>query len=408
MRVAVTGLGAICAIGNDRDELLKSLKEGRCGIQETTLFDPKEFRAKTSAEVKNYQPQDYFDDRQLSALDRFAQFAVISAREAVRDAQLAIAPENATRIAAIHGTGVGGQMTQDYSYHRFYGEGNFRVHPLTVPRLMPSAGASQISMDLGIKGPVFGAVSACASGSHAIALGMLLLRSGQVDVVLVGGSEALIAPGCIRAWEAMRVMSRDVCRPFSRDRGGMVIGEGAGTLVLESFSHARSRNAPIHAEYLGFGMSADAGNLLQPDVDGAVRAMETALQQAQLRPEQLQYINAHGTGTAQNDPTETQAIRQVFGSTADKLAVSSTKSMLGHTLGASGALEAIATILAIEHGFAPPTVNYLGPDPQCDLDYVPNIARPLAIDCATSNSFAFGGLNVALVFGKYQPGASQF
>ena len=403
MRVAVTGLGVICAIGNQQEAFLQGLKAGNCGIDKTTLFDPQGFRATTSAEVKNYCALDYFDDKQLSQLDRFAQFALISAREAVEDAKLTITSENATRIAVIHGTGVGGQTTQDYSYHRLYREGNSRVHPFTVPKLMPSASVSQISMDLGIKGPVFGTISACASASHSIALGMLLLQSGQVDVTLVGGSEALITPGCIRAWEALRVMSPDVCRPFSRQRGGMVIGEGAGTIVLESFSHAQARNAPIHSEYLGCGMSADAGNLLQPDVNGAVRAMEIALQQARLTPKHVQYINAHGTGTAQNDPAETQAIRQVFGWQADRLAVSSSKSMFGHTLGAAGALEAIATVLAIKHNFAPPTINYLGPDPLCDLDYVPNAARPLEINCAMSNSFAFGGLNVALVFGKYQP-----
>ncbi|AFY40283.1 3-oxoacyl-(acyl-carrier-protein) synthase II [[Leptolyngbya] sp. PCC 7376] len=402
MRIVVTGLGTICATGNNRKAFLQSLQEGHCGINETTSFDVKHFRAKTSGEVKNYQPSDYFDSKQLSTLDRFAQFAIISAREAIQDGQLIITPDNATRIAVIHGTGVGGQVTQDSSYYRFYGKGNHKLHPFTVPKLMPSASASQISMDLGIQGPVFGPVSACASASHAIALGMMFLQSGQVDVALVGGAEAPITPGCVRAWEAMRVISRDVCRPFSKDRGGMVIGEGAGTLMLETLSHAQARNAPIRSEYLGWGMCADAGSLLKPDVNGATRAMKAALEQAQLQPDQLQYVNAHGTGTPQNDPTETQAIHQVFGSHADHLAVSSTKSMLGHTLGASGALEAVATTLSIQHNFAPPTVGYLGLDPKCDLDYVPNTARSLGIDYAMSNSFAFGGLNVALVFGRYK------
>lgn len=402
MRIVVTGLGTICATSNNHKAFLQSLQSGHCGINETTLFDVQDFRTKTSGEVKNYQPSDYFDSKQLSTLDRFAQFAIISAREAVQDGQLTITSDNATRIAVIHGTGVGGQVTQDYSYHRLYSEGNHKLHPFTVPKLMPSAAASQISMDLGIQGPVFGSVSACASASHAIALGMMFLQSGQVDVALVGGAEAPITPGCVRAWEAMRVISQDVCRPFSKDRRGMVLGEGAGTLVLETLSHAQARNAPIRAEYLGWGMCADAGSLLKPDVNGAARAMKTALEQAKLQPKQLQYVNAHGTGTPQNDPTETQAIRQVFGSHADHLAVSSTKSMLGHTLGASGALEAIATTLAIQHNFAPPTVGYLGLDPQCDLDYVPNTARSLEIDYAMSNSFAFGGLNVALVFSKYK------
>lgn len=401
MRIAVTGLGVICATASNLEVFCQSLMDGNCGIGETSLFDPQHFRVKISAEVKNYQPLDHFEEKQLNQLDRFSQFSLISAREALKEANLTITAANASRIAVVHGTGIGGQTTQDYSYNRFYGEGNDRLHPFTVPKLIPSASSSHISMELGAKGPVFGTVSACASGNHAIAMGILLLQSGQVDVALVGGAEAPITPGCIRAWEALRVLSRDSCRPFSAQRGGVVIGEGAGTLVLESLSHAQKRNAPIFAECMGYGMSADAGNLLQPDVNGPVQAMESALQQAQLSPEQIQYINAHGTGTAQNDSTETQAIRQVFGAAADRLAVSSSKSMFGHTLGASGALESVATILAIKHRFAPPTIGYLGPDPKCDLDYVPNTARSLTIDYAMSNSFAFGGLNATLVFGKY-------
>lgn len=401
MRIVATGLGVISATGSNLEVFCQNLKDGYCGISETSLFDPQHFRAKISAEVKNYQPLDHFEEKKLNQLDRFTQFALISAREALKKANLTITTKNAARIAVVHGTGIGGQTTQDSSYNRFYGEKNNRLHPFTVPKLIPSASSSYISMELGAKGPVFGTVSACASGNHAIAMGMLLLQSGQVDVALVGGAEAPITPGCIRAWEGLRVMSSDSCRPFSAQRGGIVIGEGAGTLVLESLSHAQGRNAPIYAECLGYGMSADAGSLLQPNVSGAVQAMESALQQAQLNPEQVQYINAHGTGTAQNDSTETQAIRQVFGPVADRLAVSSSKSMFGHTLGASGALEAIATILAIKHRFAPPTIGYLGPDPKCDLDYVPNTARPLDIDYALSNSFAFGGLNATLIFGKH-------
>ncbi|NJN74107.1 MAG: beta-ketoacyl-[acyl-carrier-protein] synthase family protein [Limnothrix sp. RL_2_0] len=402
MRIAITGLGTISSIGNNQETLLESLKEGRCGIAETSLFNPQEFRAKTSAEVKNYNPEDYFTIKQLVALDRFAQFAIISAREAVQDAKLTITPENAPRIAVIHSTGtVGGQTTQEHNYQRFYEQGIPRVHPMTVAKIMPSASASQISIELGAKGPVFGTASACASSAHAIAMGSLLLQSGLADVVIAGGAEATITPGFIRSWEAMRVVSQDFCRPFSQKRGGVVIGEGAGTLVLETLEHAEARNAPIHAECLGFGMSADATSILQPDVDGAMRSMQMALDQAKLQPDQIQYINAHGTGTAQNDPTETQAIRQVFGAAADNIAVSSTKSMLGHTLGAAGAVEAIATIQAIKHDFAPPTISFLAPDPLCDLDYVPNKARSLKIDYALSNSFGFGGLNVALVFGKH-------
>lgn len=401
MRIAVTGLGAICATGINYKAFLQSLQSGQCGIAATTGFDTGNFLAKTSGEVKNYQPSEHFSRKKLSTLDRFAQLAIVSAREALQDAQLTVTPANATRIGVLHGTGVGGQATQDYAGHRLYGEKNHKLHPFTVPKAMPSAAASQISMDLGIQGPVFSPVSACASASHAIALGMMFLQSGQVDVVVVGGADAPVTPVCVRAWEAVRVISPDVCRPFSRDRRGMILAEGAGTLVLETLDHAQARHARIHGELLGWGMSADAGSLLRPDVNGGIRAMESALHQAQLSPEQLQYINAHGTGTPQNDPTETQAIRQVFGAHSDRLAVSSIKSMLGHSLGASGALEAVATILAIKHHFAPPTVNYLGVDPACDLDYVPNEARSLKINYAMSNSFAFGGLNVSLIFGNY-------
>jgi nodulation protein E len=396
--VVITGLGCLSALGHDRPTFAAGLLGGICGIGPITAFDPGSGGIRIAAEVPGYAPAAHFDRVRLGQLDRFAQFAILSAREAVAHAGLVLDADLASRTAVVHGTGIGGQTTQDESYRLLYGENAKRLHPYTVPRLMPSAGPSQISMDLGITGPVFGTVSACASSSHAIAMGALLLRSGLADVALVGGAEACITPGSLRGWEGLRVMAHDTCRPFSARRGGMVLGEGAGTLVLETRDHARGRGAPILASLAGIGMTADAGNLIQPDVAGMARAIRAALADAGLDPADVPYINAHGTGTALNDPGETRAIRDVFGPSADALAVSSTKSMIGHTLGAGGALEAIATIIALQTGIAPPTLGWLGPDPQCDLDYVPHTARPLPIPAALSHSFAFGGLNVVLAF----------
>ncbi len=266
---------------------------------------------------------------------------------------------------------------------------------------MTSAAVSHISMDLGAKGPAFGTVSACSSAGHALAMACMLLQTGQADAAISGGSEAPLSYGAVKAWIELRVMARDTCRPFSDKRGGMVLGEGAGTLVLETLEHAQGRGAPVLAELAGVGMSSDAYKLVQPDITGMERAMAGALRSADLEPGAIEYLNAHGTGTAQNDPTETAAIRSVFGAHADRLAVSSTKSMHGHALGAAAALEAIASVLAIEAQTAPPTIGYLGPDPGCDLDYVPNEARPTEISAALSNSFAFGGLNCSLVFARF-------
>jgi nodulation protein E len=323
---------------------------------------------------------------------------VLTAREAVRDAGLELKGDLSRRTAVAHGTGVGPQGTQDYSYHRIYAEGAKRLHPFTVPKLMPCAAACHISMDLGITGPAFGLVSACASAGHAIAMGLMMLRSGLVDAAIVGGSEACIVPGSIRGWEGLRVMAKDTCRPFSRHRGGMVIGEGAGALVLETLEHALKRRAAIHAELAGVGMSSDAGSLVQPCVKGAAQALTSALEDARLATDDIDYINAHGTATAQNDPTETAAIKEVFGERAHRVPISSSKSMFGHLLGAAAALEAITTITALKSQVAPPTIGYLEKDPECDLDYVPNEARPTEMRAALSNSFGFGGMNTVLAF----------
>ena len=401
-RVVVTGLGCISALGLNYREFAPRVLSGEAGIGSITLFDTTEFQTKVAAEAKAYRESDWFDERQISQLDRFAQFGVLTAREAVRDAGLEFKGDLARRTAVVHGTGVGGQTTQDYSYHRIYAEGAKRLHPFTVPKLMPSAAACHISMDLGITGPAFGLVSACASAGHAVAMGLMMLRSGLVDVAVAGGAEACVTPGTIRGWEGLRVMAKDTCRPFSNHRGGMVIGEGAGAMVLETLDHAQRRGAVIHAELAGVGMSSDAGHLVQPCVQGASQALKAALDDARLTPDEIDYINAHGTATAQNDPTETQAIKDVFGDRARRLPISSSKSMFGHLLGAAAALEAIATIAALKAQIAPPTIGYLEPDPACDLDYVPNAARPMKISAALSNSFGFGGMNTVLAFRKFE------
>jgi nodulation protein E len=400
-RIVVTGMGCISALGPDRAEFTRRLLNGESGIGPITFFDTGDSLVKVAAEVKDYDGSRLFPEKQLTQLDRFAQFALVSAREAVADAGLEFKSPLSGRTAVVHGTGVGGQGTQEAGYHRMFALNEKRIHPFTVPRLMPSAGASWISMEFGITGPAFATTSACASSGHAIGMALLILRSGMTDVAVTGGSEACVTMGTIKAWERLRVMAKDTCRPFCRTRGGMVIGEGAGTLILETLEHAQARGARIYAELIGFGMSADAHNLIQPLAEGAARAMRAALDDAGVSPDAVDYINAHGTATAQNDPTETAAIHAVFGSHAKRLAVSSTKSMHGHTLGASSALEAIAAIVALNNQTAPPTANFREPDPQCDLDYVPNTARPMHIEVALSNSFAFGGLNTALLFRRY-------
>jgi nodulation protein E len=305
------------------------------------------------------------------------------------------------RTATIVGTGVGGQMALDDSFRRIYKENRARAYPLTIPKVMVNAPASQISMHCGLRGPSFAIASACASATHAIGVAFQMVRSGAIDCAVTGGTEACLSYGTIRGWEALRVMAPDMARPFSADRKGMVLGEGAAMLVLETLEHAKARGATILAEMAGFGMSADAADLIAPDVDGMSRAMRGALEDAKMTPRDVQYINAHGTGTTANDDTETKALHQVFGAHAPRLAVSSTKSMVGHALGAAGALEAVATVMAVHDGVAPPTIGYLGRDPACDLDYVPNEARRMNIDVALSNSFAFGGLNAVLAVKKY-------
>jgi nodulation protein E len=396
-RVAITGAGAISALGRNVAEFAESLIAGRGGIGQIESTAVPTLRFQNGAEVKNYTHQPYFDDRRADFMDRFAQFAVIAAREAVADAAVVWTPELRETSAIITGSCVGGQSTQDLGFIEIYKKGVNRVHPLTIPKTMANAGASHISMEFGITGPAFTISTACSSAGHAIGQAFQMVATGTSDLAITGGSEAPFSLGILKAWEAMRVVSPDTCRPFSKDRRGMILGEGAAMFVLEPLEAARARGARIHAELVGFGMSADACHITQPSIEGAARAMRAALRGAKLAPEQIGYINAHGTATLANDLTETAAIRQVFGAHADRLAISSTKSMHGHALGAAAALECLATAIALRDGVLPPTANFREPDPGCDLDVIPNVARHQQVEYALSNSFAFGGLNAVLV-----------
>jgi nodulation protein E len=399
-RVAITGMGAICALGRNSAEFAEALCQGRSGIAPIESTDRSHFRFQNGAEVRGYSHQPYFDDRRADFMDRFAQFAVIAAREAVADAAVSWTPELRENAAIVTGSCVGGKCTEDAGFYEVYKLGHNRVHPLTIPKTMANAGASHISMEFGITGPSFTISTACSSAGHAIGQAYWMVRAGSTDLAIAGGSEAPFSFGILKAWEAMRVVSPETCRPFSKDRRGMILGEGGAMLVLEPLEAARARGARIHAEIVGFGMSADACHITQPSAEGAARAMRAALRDAGLAPEQIGYINAHGTATPANDPTEVAAIRFAFGGHAERLAISSTKSMHGHTLGAAAALECLATALALRDGVLPPTANFNEPDPQCDLDVIPNHARRAQVEYALSNSFAFGGLNAVLALRK--------
>lgn len=397
--IVITGLGAVSALGPDTGHFWQSLVDGESGINALEGFPESGLKIGMAAQLKQYDPSSHFSSDLLPLLDRYSQLALLASREAVKDAGLDRG--QLAGAAAVVGTGCGGKETDEATYDQLYRQGRKRAHPFTIPRGMPSAAASQVSMQMGITGPVFTVSSACASANHAIAQAALLIRSGIADVALAGGTDAPFTFGLLKAWEALRVVSSDTCRPFCHDRSGLVLGEGAGMVVLESEAHARERGATIHARLAGFGMSSDAGHITDPSEEGASRAMRAALSDAGLDPQEVDYINAHGTGTQANDRSETAAIRQVFAGHADRLMVSSTKAAHGHALGASGALEFIASVLAVAHGVVPPTVNFTRPGEGCDLDYVPNQSREAAIGVAMSNSFAFGGLNAVQVVSRY-------
>lgn len=402
-RVAITGLGAVSALGVGVPAFWERLIAGRSGVARITQFDPTSYTAQVAAEVPGYDPWTYFDESRQDMLDRFSQFALVAADEAWRHAGLELADDEHDHAGVSIGSGMGGVITQDERYYKLYAQGNPRTHPFTIPRIMNNAAAAQVSMKYGLRGPALSFATACAAGAHAIGEAFEIIRSERADVMLAGGADAPIAPGVIRSWEAMRVLApahsddpSRTCRPFSRDRMGMVLGEGAGVLVLEAWDHAVARGAPILAELAGYGATADAAHITQPGVYAPARAITLALTQARLNPSDVEYVNAHGTGTRLNDSTETATIKRAFGDHAARLAISSTKALHGHAMGASAALELIVSVLAIQHGVVPPTINYTEADSECDLDYVPNTARELRVRAAVSNSFAFGGLNAVI------------
>jgi nodulation protein E len=396
-RVVITGIGVVSPVGCSLDDFWSALVQGHSAIGPFSIARSERLSARIAAQVSRFDPESLFEPKQLAAMDRFSQFAVVAARAAVRDSGLDISEQLALETATVIGNASSGQTTLDNAYFRLYGENSPRLHPLTIPRLITSAGASQISIDLGLKGPTLCVGTACAAGTHAIGMAFHMLRSGLAPIAVAGGAEACLTAGTIKAWEALRVLSHDTCRPFSRTRSGLVLGEGAGVLLLEERAHALARGARVYAEILGFGMSADAGDITSSDPDGAARAMRAALRDARRNADDVDYVNAHGTGTIQNDRSETVALRDVFGPDVRRIAVSSSKAVLGHGLGAAGALEMAVTALAIHRQTIPPTANFEEVDPDCDLDVVPNVARQARVNVAMSNSFAFGGLNAVLL-----------
>jgi nodulation protein E len=396
-RVVITGQGAICALGRSADETMAAMREGRSGIGPLEFQDVERLQIAIGGQIRGYRPDEHFSRQELTLYDPFTQFALLAAGEAMAQSGLRITEGSSARAGVVLGTSGGGLQTQDENYRLVYQEGKNRVHPLVVPRLMNNAAASHVSMVMNLQGPTYTVATACASSNHAMGQALNLIRWGQADVVLTGGSESMLCFGGIKAWEGLRVMSKDGCRPFSLNRNGMVQGEGAAVFVFEELEHARARGAPILAEVVGFAMTSDASDIVTPNLMGAVRAMRGALADAALGAEDIGYINAHGTGTTANDRTECAAVRAVFGAHADRLMISSTKSMHGHLIGGTGAVELLACLMALREGVIAPTINFDARDPDCDLDVVPNVARERRVAAAMSNAFAFGGLNAVLV-----------
>jgi nodulation protein E len=397
-------MGVISALGLDQQQFWQALVNGQSGIgpiPQDVGPNPEmgmnQVRFKNGAAVLGYNAETYFPRKTLSFMDRFAQFSVIAAREAVTMAGIEWNDELRENAAIITGSCMGGRFTEEIGYWELFHHGRHRVHPLTIPLGMSNAGASHISMEFGLHGPAYTISTACSSSAHAIGNALWMVRSGAAPLAIAGGSEAPLFLGGLKAWEAMRVVSPDTCRPFSANRSGMILGEGGAMLVLEPLDRALARGAKPLAEIVGFGMSADACHVTQPSAEGAAKAIRSALRDGGLAPEQVGYINAHGTATEANDRMEAEAIHAIFGRHTT-LPVSSTKSMHGHTLGAAGAIEAVATVLALRNGVLPPTANYMQPDPECDLDVIPNQSRQASAEVALSQSFAFGGLNAVLAF----------
>lgn len=399
-RIVVTGLGVVSPIGQDVSTFSQRLFAGDGAIAMKDFPWRDRVVRYPVAAIPDFDPGQWMDPKKAQMLDRFAQFAVAAAGQAFADSGLTMTPELAERTAVITGTSVGGQTTLEESFTKLLPAENPRAHPFTIPRLMSNAGTSHICMSLGLTGPAFTVASACASSVHAMAVALTMLRSGLADCAVTGGAEACLTFGALKGWEALRIMASDTCRPFSEGRSGLVLGEGAAMFVLETLDAAQARGAKIYGELAGCAMTSDAKDITTPDMHGAARAIAGALADADMAPEDIDYINAHGTGTRINDQMETAAIKKVFGDRAKKLVLSAGKSLFGHALGGAGALEVLATFLALDKDIVPPTINYLGPDPECDLDYAPNAARPMPLRAALKNSFGFGGLNAVLAMRK--------
>ena len=395
-RVAITGSGTINSLGHSVEETFVNMAEGLCGIGPLSFRDVDRLDIKIGGQVKDFDPTTVFNRQQLSLYDRVTQFTLIAAKEAIEQSGIVFSGELAAKSGVVLGTAGGGVSTWDDNYRAVYEEGKNRVHPFVVPKLMNNAAASHVSMEHNLKGPSFTVSTACASSNHAMAQAFQMVRSGLSDVMVTGGSESMLCFGGVKAWEGLRVMSKDACRPFSANRNGMVQGEGAAIFILENLDKAKKRGAVILAEVIGYAMSSDASDIVMPSKQGAARAIKGALLDARLNPEDVKYINAHGTGTAANDKTECAAVADVFGRHADNLMLSSTKSMHGHLIGGTGAVELLACIMAVKDGIIAPTIGYEEADPECALDVVPNQAREAEVDVALSNAFAFGGLNAVL------------
>ncbi|HCT31633.1 MAG TPA: beta-ACP synthase, partial [Sulfitobacter sp.] len=395
-RVVITGAGTVNPLGLNVPDTLAAMRNGVCGIGPLDFRDVDRLSIKIGGQVHGFDGESQYNRQKIALYDRFTQFTLAAAAEAIRQSGLEFKGELSAKSGVVLGTAGGGVSTWDDNYRAVYAEGKNRVHPFVVPRLMNNAAASHVSMEHHLKGPSFTVSTACASSNHAMAQAFSMIRSGMAPAMVTGGSESMMCFGGVKAWEGLRVMSRDACRPFSANRNGMVQGEGAGIFVFEEYDHARARGADILCEVSGFAMSSDASDIVMPSKAGAARAIKGALDDARINPDEVGYINAHGTGTAANDKTECAAVADVFGTHADRLMISSTKSMHGHLIGGTGAVELLACIMALRDGVIAPTIGYEEPDPDCALDVVPNVARDARVTVALSNAFAFGGMNAVL------------
>jgi nodulation protein E len=399
-RVVITGAGTVNALGQTVASTFEAMREGRSGISDLKFRDVERLSIKIGGQIHDFDGESQFNRQQIALYDRFTQFALVAAEEAIAQSGLEFSGELSAQSGVILGTSGGGLTTQDDNYRMVYEEGKNRVHPFVVPKLMNNASCSHVSIKYNLKGPCFTVATACASSNHAMGQAFNMVRCGMSTVMITGGSESMLCFGGVKAWEGLRVMSKDACRPFSLNRNGMVQGEGAALFVFEEYEHAKARGAEIFAEVVGFSMTSDASDIVMPSKQGAARAISGAITDAQLNPEDIGYINAHGTGTAANDKTECAAVSDVLGQHADRVLMSSTKSMHGHLIGGTGAVELLACIMALKDGIIAPTINYEEPDPECALDIVPNEAREAHVDVALSNAFAFGGLNAVIALRK--------